>query len=417
VLASLAAASALALACGGGGGAGNGADADAAASSSGGGGAGACIAGDTFACQCADGTYSVQECAADGGLSPCECGLDPLDPRAPHDGGAPDVAADGNLGAGVALVLLPASAIVADPSRDLFYLATEAGAPGYPNAVAALSPDGSVAWSVAFDATPGPLAIADDGSELYVGFRAEPTVRRVSLATHQVDLTIPLSTAKGATFAWAIEAMPGSPHSCVVGASGNGLVVFDDATARPVQTFDIHGGSPAEGPDVFHLASATLGYQMYTFNMGEALYPLVLSSTGIVENNGVNAFSMFTGDFVLAGGLAYGWDGTVLDPATGKMVGHFDRGGLIFPDGWMGNTVIVGLAPAQGYPVAIGVYAPMTYMPMASHTIPVGTAAGTSLGPYGAALSPSGVLGILDDGVPPGRLEQHFAMLVQLASL
>jgi hypothetical protein len=421
----LVAASALLLACGGAGSSGNGAGGDAAASSSGGGGSGRCIPGDTVACQCSDGTYSLQECTAEGGLSACECGLDPLDPRIPHgdagaqDAGAPDVAADGNLGAGVTLVLLPGTAIVADPSRELFYLATESDAPGYPNAVAALSPDGSVAWSVAFDATPGSLAIADDGSELYVGFPTEPTVRRVSLATHQVDLTIPLTASQGAAFAWTIEAVPGNPHSCVVGTHGYGLVVFDDATARSVHTFDTSGGTPGSW-DAFHLASATVGYQIQAGGTYANLYPLALSGTGIVENNGVvNAFGASTPDFALAAGLAYGFDGTVIDPTTGTMVGHFDVGGEIFPGGWMGNTVIVGEAndAAQDYPIAISVYAPMTYMAMATHTIPSGVVVGTSLGPYAATLSPSGILGILDDGAPPGRLRQHFALLVNLAML
>jgi hypothetical protein len=101
------------------------------------------------------------------------------------------------------------------------------------------------------------------------------------------------------------------------------------------------------------------------------------------------------------------------------MVGHYDRGGFIFPSGWMGNTVIAGEAndPAQGYPIGISVYAPMMYMPMATHAIPIGMVASVSLGSYAAALSPSGVLGILDDGEPPGQLRQHFAVLVQLAQL
>jgi len=178
---------------------------------------------------CPGGPYSVQECEPEGGFAPCECGLDPLDPRYPHDAGAGSganadsaaTAQDASLGPGLGMLLLPAAKIVGDPTREIFYVSARANAPITPNAVVAVPADGGTpAWSLAFDASPGPLGISDDGSKLYVGFPTQTTVQRIDLAARKVDLEIPLPANLGGApsavaspdAAYDVEAIPGSPR-------------------------------------------------------------------------------------------------------------------------------------------------------------------------------------------------------------
>ena len=85
------------------------------------------------------------------------------------------------------------------------------------------------------------LAVSSDGTYVYAGIDASAAVWRFQIASHALDLQIPLGTdSQGRNLsAVALAAIPGQPHSILV-ARGYGLysnlsedaAVYDDAVAR-----------------------------------------------------------------------------------------------------------------------------------------------------------------------------------------
>ena len=138
--------------------------------------------------------------------------------------------------------------IAFDPVRNLFYLSVGATAATNPNSIAVLDPSTGAITSVVpvpAGSEPNLLAISDDAQFLYVGFDGTSSVQRYTLPALKPDVNIPLGTDPdfGPYFAVDLQVAPGAPHTIAVSRgvqnfafiAEGGLVIFDDATPRPMK--------------------------------------------------------------------------------------------------------------------------------------------------------------------------------------
>jgi len=178
---------------------------------------------------------------------------------------------------------------------------------------------------------PGPLAVSDDGSALYVG-STQPVVHRLQLGTLVEDLTIPLGTSVYGNddVAHALAVLPGQPQAIVASLTDgylridDGIFVFDAATRRTdhIQGSTVFGNvtprwiEPAGG-STFH--SLRQPYAM----SGGTLETLQVTTTGIQS---VASFVLAVPPsglhFRHSGGRLYGPDGSVRDAASGAIIGY-----------------------------------------------------------------------------------------------
>jgi hypothetical protein len=138
--------------------------------------------------------------------------------------------------------------IAFDPVRNLFYLSVGETAATNPNSIAVLDPSTGAITSVVpvpAGSEPNLLAISDDVQFLYVGFDGTSSVQRYTLPALKPDVNIPLGTDPdfGPYFAVDLQVAPGAPHTIAVSRgvqnfafiAEGGLVIFDDATPRPMK--------------------------------------------------------------------------------------------------------------------------------------------------------------------------------------
>ena len=133
-----------------------------------------------------------------------------------------------------------ASDVAYDSVRNRFYVTVPSGS-SRPNApaesvVAVDAATGNIIASVNAGSMPSLLAISDDASYLYVYLSESSAISRVALDTFNPDIQIPL--LPNASLLW-MQVLPGSPKSLATAQANlatsatQGLVVYDDATARP----------------------------------------------------------------------------------------------------------------------------------------------------------------------------------------
>ncbi len=218
------------------------------------------------------------------------------------------------------------SAMAADPTREVIYLALPSSSAAYPNSVVAVdAPTASVLWSLPVGSEPNTLAVAHDGSILYVGLDGAARVRAVNLATRQACASFSLgyATYYGPLFAGDMDVVPGSPQVLVVsmrrkGVSPDfgGVAVFDHGWRRPQMTPD-HTGAR-----VITIASADTVYGYNNSSTEYGLRRLTISEDGIEEVlNQRDLISGFSLDILYAGGSIFATNGRIVDAATMTLLG------------------------------------------------------------------------------------------------
>jgi hypothetical protein len=232
---------------------------------------------------------------------------------------------DASPGQGVVLVPIESRETIADPGQPVVYLAATANSSIHPTSVVAVSTaTGAVLWATPLPFEPGDIAVADDGSTLYVsGWVPDTHVARLNLSSHAIELmfSLPASPDTGRPFqAQDIAVIPGSPHAAVVSMIDidSGLAVFDDANMRPNQQLSfgqervvIHMG----GPDT-----------LYALVNGGGLRAFAVDAQGIGSMTGpaLSNLTSYALSFSYDGELIFGNDGAVVDPRTGTRVGMYD---------------------------------------------------------------------------------------------
>jgi hypothetical protein len=188
---------------------------------------------------------------------------------------------------------------------------------------------GSLSSTLAFTGAPSVLAVAADGTYLYVGSSSAGTIQRYTLPSLTPDIAIVLPNYDGtATYARTIEVAPDDAHAIAVtmqDGSGNpmGLVVFDDATAR-AKTFGYVGASPAKTIDsaVWGATGATLyGTSGGASGQSTELYAFAVDASGVTLSTDQTGGP--AGHEHFAQNLLYLDGGAIVDPASLSSTGSF----------------------------------------------------------------------------------------------
>lgn len=217
-------------------------------------------------------------------------------------------------------VNLLAADLAYDATRDLVYAAVASDDPPQLTKVIPIDPkDGTVGTPIVVGNTPRTIAVSENGQYLFAGGQ-DGTIKRVVLATGQVDLTIP---ASGTGTPTEIIALPGQPTSFVVTrANGNadaGTTVYDGGTARANAA--MLGLSVALRPD----GARIYGYARLQSAGNNAYKTADVDAGGITVTSTVNDVLGGFGNRIhwASGASIVADDGTVLIPDFGVAIGKF----------------------------------------------------------------------------------------------
>jgi hypothetical protein len=282
----------------------------------------------------------------------------------------------GPNGYSVSMIGLQANDLIWDPQHSLIYVSVAASSATQPNTIVALNPAaGTVTGSVSLASEPGRLAISDDGTELYVGFRTVGSIQRISLPSLTPDLTIPLGSIPvlGQLYAYDLAVAPGASKSMAVALASRGwppavsnfneagVAVFDDALMRPQQAnaFSNGGGTSfvAWGPSSTTLyGTGSAGFQSFAVNAGG------LAPGGIVVAN-------VGGRLQYLSGRVYTDNGQVVDASSGAIVGSLPSSiyrHRAIPDGPLSRIFSLDDSGSRS---AISIFNLSTYAPIKSFQI------------------------------------------------
>lgn len=175
------------------------------------------------------------------------------------------------------------------PAEDRIYISTPSGGSNG-NSICVIDPYyGTLEECYFVGSEPNELAIADDGSYLYIGLNGTPEVVKFDLEAKSTELVFTLGSGPfgGQFYAEDIEVLPGQPHSVAIARRNFGLspkhegvAIYDDGEMRPATTQDHTGSNSiafAGG------ANRLFGYNNETTEFG--FRRLMVSASGLVEGN------------------------------------------------------------------------------------------------------------------------------------
>jgi hypothetical protein len=213
---------------------------------------------------------------------------------------------------------LAANDLVYDPLDGMIYASVPASAGKIGNSLAEIDPvSGMLVATFSMGATPGKLAVSDDGQYVYAGLTNDPSVVRFSVPNQAVNLTIPLGSDSffGPRFAEDIEVAPGNPNAVAVSLEYHGVsprnagvAVYVDDVRLPVAT----GGSNslAFGPS----ANFLYGYNNETTEFGLRRMNVDLGSGVTTQDVTGGLIYGFNVTIKYDNGRIYATDGRVVDP-------------------------------------------------------------------------------------------------------
>ena len=232
--------------------------------------------------------------------------------------------------------------LVWDDLHQLIYLSVPSLAASNGNTVVALNPlSGNIQSSRFAGSEPDQLAISADNQYLYAALDGSSSVQRFTLPDLTPDIRYSLGAVPffGPTFAWDLQVAPGSPHTTAVSrgiftsspySALGGLTIYDDAAIRPTTA-----STPGNLFDSLQWGSNTTIYANNAEVTSFDFYVLSASASGVVLSHDYpNVFSNFyiSIHYDPSTNRVYGDDGTVVNPANGKVVGSFAASGWMVPD-------------------------------------------------------------------------------------
>ena len=254
--------------------------------------------------------------------------------------------------------------LVWNPATARLYATMSQSSPNLAGSIVVIDPATSqVTASRYIGGEPGALAVSDDGQYLYVGLDEIGTVERLRLPGLNPDATLVLGAHVqfGTYVAGDIEVAPGTPRTVaisrfspgVVPAEQGGIVVFDDAVARPVaatreqQLFASYGD----------LSWSSDGSTIYSSNFtGADLYLLAVDASGVRHDRTIGGVFATPGHLHpgYGDGLLYHDSGRVVDPSSGAPLGSYRPG-----DNRLGAELITAsLSPNRVFTIAAGIFEP-----------------------------------------------------------
>lgn len=225
--------------------------------------------------------------------------------------------------------------IVADDLRGLIYASVGSSDPTYGNSIIAIHADNpSIAWATFVGSEPGTLAIAADGSVLYVGLSGAAAVRRVNLAERRACLFFYLGTGYWGDLLGPgdMGVLPSHPESVVVSTRGSyhnfgGVFVYDNGVRRAI------GTTAYSGPRELVVASDTVAYGYNNSSSEFGFRKLSISPSGITQEwVQKDLISGYSTDIVYADGAIYATSGAIVDPQVPGLLGTTAGSGPVAVD-------------------------------------------------------------------------------------
>lgn len=275
-------------------------------------------------------------------------------PSAPSSFFVGTAAGTSTTGAGFAAAVLNQEArdLVFDASHnEIFVSVSNDVANG--NVIAALDlGTANVVGTQFAGSSPDLLRVSDDDQFLYAGIRGSGSIQRFTLPTLNPDIGYSLGTASGGPFyAFDFQVAPGAPHTtavtlAVTSSSPNaqgGVAIFDDTTSRPTTTPGF-GGTGHLFDTLQWGSDATALFAANYEDDGFDFYTLAVNANGVtLANDYLHTFVSFNNriHFDSVTKLIYANDGSIVNPATGAVVGTFGTGGAMIPDGTLNMAFFV----------------------------------------------------------------------------
>ena len=234
---------------------------------------------------------------------------------------------------------ISAASLIYEPVSKLLYVSIQSSATNNANTVVSIDPvSGTLGKPIPVGNNPGKLAVAADGSTLYVGVNGAHTLQRINLATQQVDRTfaLPIDSLAGATTIYDMHVVPGSALSVAVSLSRPaspaeaGAALYNDAglVSFVPNTFQTHNYSLdsftfTASPDTFYgfpFASSFFGVTQVS---SSALTPVTA---------GFSCCTQLTGSLIASDGtLLYTNSGQIWNPVSQTLLGTLTPTSVTYP--------------------------------------------------------------------------------------
>lgn len=261
-------------------------------------------------------------------------------------------------GNGSVVVNQLANDLVWDAKNQVIYLSVPsvAGA-ATGNTISVLNPlTGTITKSQFAGSEPDVLAISDDSQFLYAGLDGSASVQRFTLPglTKDVSISLGADSFFGPYFALDLQVAPATPHTTAVAranmnvspAEQGGIVIYDDATARPT----VAPGGNGLLDTIQWGSDSTALYAGNNETTGFDFCTLAVNASGVTLTKDYGgAFSQFYFQIHYDRGtkLVYSDDGHVIDPATGLPAGVFLASGVMVPDSTLNRAYFLGQTQSQ----------------------------------------------------------------------
>jgi hypothetical protein len=305
-----------------------------------------------------------------------------------------------------------ANDLVVEPNTQTIYASVPSRAGAGGNSLTPVNPfEGTAGTPVFVGSEPGPLAVSDDGSYIYVGLTGAGAVRRFDVAARAADIQFQVAKdhPDGPLYVRDLAVMPGSPRTVAVSrrASGGfspdyrGVAVYDDGVPRAKVEGNYPGSYGIEFSD-----SPTLIY-----GMGDTgLHRLSVDASGVTR---ASTTQTSISAFKFAAGRIYTSTGQVIDPANGAVVGAYNDPGRAFstfvlPDPASKRTYFIsdnGLYNgSENATATIRAFDQQTFLPVGSLNVSGLTGAVTAFvrwGARGLAFSAGGQLYLIETPLVP----------------
>lgn len=243
---------------------------------------------------------------------------------------------------GVVRVEVPANDAVYSAASGLLYVSVASRAGRLGNTIAAIDPHtGSLVDWVVVGSEPGELALADDGSRIYVGLGGASFARSVDLPLLRAHPAFPLGTDSRTRprYVQDVAVQPGDAEVVAISLRIDagvspvhaGVAVFEGGVARSAVTREHTGSNRIEWSDApsvlygFRNESSEFGFRTMSVDSGGVTELSV--TRGLIHGFGV--------DILYSGGYVFSGNGRLVDPVDLSLVGRF-----------VGRDHLLAVAPA-----------------------------------------------------------------------
>ena len=259
--------------------------------------------------------------------------------------------------------------LVADPTRNRFYVTVQAAAPSFANELVVIDPATAVTVdSVFVGSNPSSMAISADHSTLWVGLDGSFEIIEVDLTTPSPtpgpSYPLPPSIQGDLAAAGPMVVLPGttdsvavSLHRFNVSPSFAGVAILDAGVPRPILTPGHTGAARLTGgPDgwLFGFNNLHTGYEFWAIEV---------LADGPAQSEYSDLVDGFQTDITYADGFVFATSGQVVDvsnPAAPWPAGTFPFSGAVLPQPELGRVLMLS-PPDFDSATALRVLSPETF--------------------------------------------------------